>query len=378
MMEAIDRFTIHDLVRGNDGHLAEETEVAFSEMLIRPLRQCLLATPNPILPRAGGERIGKADVERIEQATEIFRQWDIQNGGGLLRKAVTGQLNEVNNLVARASYTEHVGCRLLSAVADLAHLAGWMSHDVGLHVTGQQYLAFGLHAAKEANDQPLAAQILTNMARQMNHVHRPQDGLDLIRLARYGAESTLTATMRAMLHVEEAWMLAGMGWVQDCHRAAGLAQETFTDSRPAEDPAWMSYFTKAELLAVTGAAYRDLAWRDPAHADQAASLLTQAVDGYGPDFARSRALTQAVQASAYALQGDYARAHAVTDQTLEVASTLNSTRVHDRFQVLHSHLAGQKHREAHDLRDKLTIALSSTINDGRVYKVANGFANEPF
>ncbi len=67
--------------------------------------------------------------------------------------------------------------------AELAELAGWTSYDVGLQPTAQKYFVLALHAAKEAGDKPLARTSLSSMSRQMIHLGRPEDALELIHLA---------------------------------------------------------------------------------------------------------------------------------------------------------------------------------------------------
>ncbi len=357
-VNGIDQFTRSDLMLNRRDMVVETSAVVAGSALIGPLQGWLTSVPSIATAKNEGRRIGMGDVEEIEQTLAIFHRLDFQHGGGKIRKAVVAYLNEVNNLVRGASCTEKVRRRALSALSDLAGgLAGWMSFDIGLHATAQRYFILGVHAAQEAGDQILAADTLACMARQMRHLARPKDALDLLQLAEYGSRNQATPTLRAMLQVEQAQTLAHVKRIQDCHRAGAIAQQVFTSSPAANDPAWLGYFDEAELLAVTGAAYRDLAWYDPSYAEQAASLLAQAVDGFDPNHIRSRALALADQASAHALQGDYAHAHTITDQALLIASRLNSTRVNDRFKALRGYLAGQKHREVHELRDKLTTAL---------------------
>lgn len=99
--------------------------------------------------------VGSQEVEELEHSVDIFRAWDASRGGGLQRKAVVGQLNEVGGMLSYR-HPEHLQRRLWGVAANLAVLAGWMSHDVGLEPTAQKYFVIATHAAREGGDRPRA------------------------------------------------------------------------------------------------------------------------------------------------------------------------------------------------------------------------------
>ena len=120
--------------------------------------------------RKGHRRIGSQEVVQICAVTEIFRSLDNAYGGRLTREAVIGQLISTVSLVEETSYTEEVGRKLITAMGDLATVAGWMCHDVSMHATAQRYFLLALQAAKEADDPNLGAHVLSCMARQSGHL----------------------------------------------------------------------------------------------------------------------------------------------------------------------------------------------------------------
>ena len=73
--------------------------------------------------------------------------------------------------------------RLWGVAANLAVLAGWMSHDIGLEPTAQKYFVIAAHAAREGGDRPRAGEALSRAARQMVHLGRPDDALERARQA---------------------------------------------------------------------------------------------------------------------------------------------------------------------------------------------------
>ena len=130
--------------------------------------------------------IGSQEIEALERSVEVFRAWDAARGGGLQRKAVVGQLNEVGGMLSYR-HPDHLQRRLWGVAANLAVLAGWMSHDVGLEPTAQKYFVIAAHAAREGGDRPRAGEALSRAARQMVHLGRPDDALDLMKLAKSGS-----------------------------------------------------------------------------------------------------------------------------------------------------------------------------------------------
>jgi hypothetical protein len=285
-------------------------------------------------PRVEG--VTDTELELLETTTALFRRWDSQCGGGLRRKAVVGQLHEVTDLLQGARHPAPVTRRLYRITADLAALAGWMSYDIGLQPTAQKYFVLALHAAREAADRPLGAFVLSSMSRQMMHLGRPEDALELIHLAQYGSRGTATATTQAMLHALEARAHANLGNVTRCHRAVKTAEDTFADAARAEDPVWMAFFTEAELAAEKAHSYRDLAYvagRSPTYAGLAEEPMARAVELSALDTVHQRAyaLNLVGMASVHLLRQRPEEAAALTTRAVEAARSVRSERVNTRI-----------------------------------------------
>ncbi len=76
---------------------------------------------------------------QIHAVTDAFRSLDNAHGGGLIREAVIGQLVSTASLVENTTYTEEVRRKIITGIGDLATVAGWMCHDVSMHITAQHY-----------------------------------------------------------------------------------------------------------------------------------------------------------------------------------------------------------------------------------------------
>lgn len=339
----LSEFSRSDLMLARRGFLGTSLGLAAGPALIEPMQRWLVPTPatDGTVPAAGAGRrsckLSKAELEMLESTTVMFRKWDAQCGGGLRRKAVVGQLHEVTDLLQELQPAP-ASQRLFRCAAELAELAGWMSYDVGLQPTAQKYFVLALHAAKEAGDKPLGSYILSSMSRQMIHLGRPDDALELIHLAQYGSRDCATARTQAMLYAMEARAYANMGQPSKCKRAVRMAEDTFADAGldGEPEPDWIRFFSEAELNGENSHSYRDLAYvagRSPSYASLAEPVMERAVDLFSKDteHQRSYALNLVGMATVHLLKREPEQATARAEEALVVARRVRSERVNTRL-----------------------------------------------
>lgn len=191
-------------------------------------------------------RVGLADIRRIEATTAAFRRWDNQWGGGLSRAAVVAQLQWVlATSRSAACASEEVRRRLLSAAADLANVAAFMSYDVERQEEARRMWLVGLSAAREANNLGLAGSTLRQLAHQALHLQRPNEALRLIRVSQAAtADPDHDASDVAMAETAayQGWSYAAAGRAQECDRAFGQAEEYFESAGEAAVPPWLGHF----------------------------------------------------------------------------------------------------------------------------------------
>src|SRR4029079_12073216 len=123
-------------------------------------------------------------------------------------------------------------------------------------------------AAREAGDRPRAGEAISRAARQMLHLGRADDALELMQLAHASAgpkDGTQPRT-RAMLHTVEAWAQASLGRSEATRRVLGEAEELFVRDDGEAMPSWMQLFNEAELHGMQALVYRTLAEHDPSAA----------------------------------------------------------------------------------------------------------------
>ncbi|MFJ7151406.1 hypothetical protein ACIQVT_24980 [Streptomyces sp. NPDC100445] len=302
--------------------------------------------------------IGWQEIEALEHSVGVFRAWDAARGGGLQRKAVVGQLNEVGGMLAYR-HPPHLQRRLWGVAANLAVLAGWMSHDVGLEPTAQKYFVIAAHAAREGGDRPRAGEALSRAARQMVHLGRPDDAMDLMKLAQSGAGDRLQPRTKAMFHTIEAWAQASMGKGQAMRRTLGRAEDLFVSERQdAEQPEWMQTFKDEDLYGMQALAYRTLAEFDPAAATHARYYAEKALALRVDGRERSKIFDHLSMASACFIGDDPEQADRYARLALMSMGSNSSRRTWDRLREMYRLTAQYaEYPRIQELREEIRLAL---------------------
>ncbi|MGI5378490.1 hypothetical protein ACQEV2_30425 [Streptomyces sp. CA-251387] len=372
----LSEFSRSDLMLARRGFLGSSLALSAGPALIEPMQRWLVPAPpaphhepRPIPSSRARGRLSKPELELLESTTVMFRQWDAQCGGGLRRKAVVGQLHEVTDLLQEPQ-PEATTRKLFKVAAELAELAGWMSYDVGLQPTAQKYFVLALHAAKEAGDRPLGSYILSSMSRQMIHLGRPDDALELIHLAQYGSRDCASPRTQSMLYAMEARAYANMGQPGKCKRAVRMAEDIFAeaDEWDEPDPDWIRFFSEAELYGENSHSYRDLAYvagRSPTYASLAEPVMQQAVDLFAKDgeHQRSYALNLIGMATVHLLRREPEQSAVYAEQAMQVAKKVRSERVNTRIRKTVDTAVRDfgDLAEVVDLTDRLAVELPETV-----------------
>ncbi|MEG3629041.1 transcriptional repressor NsdA [Streptomyces poriticola] len=340
----LSEFSRSDLMLARRGFLGTSLALSAGPSLIEPMQRWLVPAPaapagepEPVPASRARGRLSRPELELLESTTVMFRRWDAQCGGGLRRKAVVGQLHEVTDLLQEPQ-PGPTRAKLFKVAAELAELAGWMSYDIGLQPTAQKYFVLALHAAKEAGDRPLGSYILSSMSRQMIHLGRPDDALELVHLAQYGSRDCASPRTQSMLYAMEARAYANMGQPSRCKRAVRMAEDAFADAAEWDepDPDWIRFFSEAELHGENSHSFRDLAYvagRSPTYASLAEPLMGRAVQLFREDdeHQRSYALNLIGMATVHLLRREPEQSTALVTEAMGIAKKVRSERVNTRI-----------------------------------------------
>ncbi|MGH3935115.1 MAG: hypothetical protein ACRDS1_09090 [Pseudonocardiaceae bacterium] len=348
--------------------LTDATKIAVGTALVGPLLRWLNA-PAAGLPAhdlPGSSRLTMATVTGIEAATTQFGLQDAAIGGGLSREAAVGQLKHAVDLLRDTTYTEAVGNRMLAAVAELAGMVGWMSHDVRMDGPAQRYFTLGLQAARESGDPRavlLRVRLLACMARQMCALDQPATGLQLVQAGLDIVPHGRHPASAAMLWNLKARMLGALGsdTVPEIRHAAALAVDLLAEAEQCSDREAIAYVGPAELAGNAALAWQGAAIHNPALArraeEQALFALAHRPDGFN----RSRVFDQISLAAARFTLTEADQAAADGHIALDVAAEVTTSgRVFNRLRTLLDYSAPYATRTpVRDFRDRLTLTLAA-------------------
>ncbi|MBV9140341.1 MAG: helix-turn-helix transcriptional regulator [Pseudonocardiales bacterium] len=324
---------------GVDRRDAMEQVAALSVGAGLPLDRLIALFPST--EPTGTRHLGAADVEAIEQATAAFTHQDFAEGSGRVRDTAIAQLYATLPLRG-AQVSDELRPRLMIATAWLAMQAGWMSFDVKHHDAARRLWLIGLGLARDS-EHPLGSDLtvylIYDMALQAVHLGFPDEALRLVHFG-YGAAAGTNvspATTSCLANIQ-ARAHAARSDAAGCDRALGQAVDYFTAIDPTRCAPWVAFHDETSLSAYQGAAHYGLALasRDPRAAGRAVPLLQAGVEGFGPGYARPRALYLPDLAGAHALAGDIDTAVALGHQAIDAVTSVHSPRVYDRLQVLHT------------------------------------------
>lgn len=353
--------TLKDLMKRRDAFMVGGALIV-GAALTETLEHWLL--PRLETPGPARGTVGEGELRRIEATTVALRHWNDRWRLGVRRKAVVGQLSEVSELV-ETPQPSSVQARLFAVMAELSKIVASMSFDAGDHPTAQRYYTLSLRALHQAGPEHrlYGVGVLADMARQMLDLHRPDDALEISRLALDSADATgAPASVRAMLRTREGWSYARMGRPEAYRRTVVQAEDLLADGAGEWVPDWVGGFDHAELSGVVGARYRDLAASqdDPAarrrHAESSAAYITQALRHRSPSGKRGRAFDLIGLGRTYLLLDEPAESARVVRQAVELERSLGSGRVRRRLRDWYTEAAAH-HRHPHvaEVRDELAV-----------------------
>jgi len=319
-----------------------------------PLRELVAAAMAERVPPP--RRVGMEHAAQVRSLVRQADQLDHLYGGGLTREILAGQARWAVSLldthVDRAAESE-----LFSAVGDLCIAAGFACHDGGQADSARYYLSAAVQCAEQAADWKLRARALGTMAGVAAYYASGDDALTLAQQAQV-RDDRLTPLQRARLALLEAHAHGRRGDARACLAAIGRAEDEFTTTDPTNEPAWLSFFTAAELAGESANALHHLALRGQ-HTDAAVSRQRLAVTSYSAAHPRSRTLSAAKLVTLLLQTGERAEAVQLGHQVLDATKNLQSHRVTDSIRQLHR--AASKYRGIVDidaLRQRTARALA--------------------
>ncbi|SNQ45485.1 conserved hypothetical protein [Frankia canadensis] len=328
---------------------------------VRLAHEWLLMEPPQLAELAAGRHVGAALAERVEGRVGQFRRLDDYVGGRDLVSLVERELLGTVTMLREAVYGAEVGRRLLSSVAQLCQLAGWIAADAGRHAAAERYLTGGIRAAHAGADPSLAANLISTQAYQMVNRGDVRRGVLLAQTACAGVGSAASATTQALLADRLAWAHARAGDRRACERSLATVERLFARRDPDADPEWVYWLDGREIDVMAGRC-----WTELCRPDRAEQRLRQGLTGYDPLRAREISLYETWFAEVHLQRGDVEEACARATRAARLDVRVNSARTSERLRMLARRLAGYRSvRAVREFAEIYQTLRSTTPGGGR-------------
>jgi tetratricopeptide (TPR) repeat protein len=290
--------------------------------------------------RADGQpvgRVGRAEVDAVEEAVRRIRLHDDRHGAGGLYEHAGKSLRGVYRLLDEGVYPQSVASGLYAGAGELAISVGWLAHDSGRFADARSYYAEALATARLADDPGLEAHAFCNAAFLARDAGRPREAVRAAQAAQRVAKRLSSPRLVSLLAMREACGWAGLGDRSSCERALLRAQSLFArGERDGDDPEWMSFFGEAELTGLEAKC-----WAILGDHRRAAAQARRAIRLQDPHFTRNTALYGAELAHNLAADGRPDEAAAAGARVLDLLGRVHSPRVHGLLdgtaRALHQH-----------------------------------------
>lgn len=237
--------------------------------------------------------------------------------------------------------------QLLVAAGESAALAGWLAFDMADLPTARRYYDLATRAGRAAGHPPVQALVL---AYTSYAVDNPTTARGMLRAAQQQLCTPGTATARAWVSAREAEESAAIGDREGALRALERAQTAYDYADPAQEQAWVRFFSRARLDSMAVAAYARLDHPD------LADVATAALAALRPDDQKVRAVILGDVATAYTARGDYDQGAAVARDALAVTLESEATLGRQRLAALAAGLPDEP--AARQLAEELHAGLA--------------------
>ncbi|MFK3984989.1 hypothetical protein ACI2K4_32035 [Micromonospora sp. NPDC050397] len=300
---------------------------------------------------AGRERVLPEQIELISTHVAALRRLDDRHGGGALSlRYVTAELRSVLDLFQYANYERSAGRQLLTTIADLAQLLGWLQFDSGRYGPAERYLLLSVGVCRSLGANDRAANAIGMLSYVSAFAGHGEQALQLVEAARRETPK-IHPILHARLLGREATAAAATGDLARFRRSSDEAMRLLLDRERWETPPFLYYLTAEQLAAETGQGLAVLAERCVSSRNrlltEAITTLRPAVHAVTPSpgsgspavYARSALLHTTFLARAYLLHGDLAHAVASMRAAVGLLNQVQSPRGRAYLQSLRPALA---------------------------------------
>ena len=287
-------------------------------------REALVMPADERIARPGTFRVTAADVELLDDHTELYGRKDAAHGGGTFRSVFAALLaTHATPLLLDGQFSERTGRRLYGSVVDAVLAMASMAYDDQLAGLAQRYDLQAMRLAQAIGDRARIARVHIHQARLAATQGDRRDVLTHARSAVLASEGG-APLMKAYAAITEARAWAYNANPEQALAAVARARGCFDRSRPS-DPHWLGWFDRHELEA-------QAAWAlAAAGLSEAGTQALKEAQGMPGERTRDSVELLITGAELARLRGDLTSHSELTKQAAAAARGLESRRLTSRI-----------------------------------------------
>ncbi|WP_055697008.1 hypothetical protein [Streptomyces silaceus] len=194
----------------------------------------------------GAEERGGATVDQVDHVLRELLALDAERGARAAVAALPAVVRRIPELCAEPVSLRATDRELLSSLAELCEVAGWILFDAGHLRRAERANARALALADLCGDRWTARLTLLNHSMLQAHMDRPRAALE--SASRVPGPRPLPARVDAIVLIRRAHALALLGDGRASAELIGRARHRFLDGPARTDPAWAWWIDETELL----------------------------------------------------------------------------------------------------------------------------------
>lgn len=225
--------------------------------------------------------------------------------------------------------------------SEQCYLVGWMAYDDGQHGLAERYLIQSLRLAQASGNAALGAHVLAGMSDQANLLGHPREAIALAKAGQQAITVDDSPACLTDLYVLEARAQAANRNDKKAAQAVSRAETLFERIKHENEPEWARFIDRAYVFGEAAHTFRDLAFRNPNHAQRAAEFATESLtESKRQGRARRGSLSYAARAVTHLQRKDANKAGHEALQVLDLASQITSSRTRETIRDLRHHFRG--------------------------------------
>lgn len=184
-------------------------------------------------------------VEGLHRDIEDYVRLDQQQGGSVTSKLIVQGFHQARRRIETSEVEPGLATDALSAVAEIAEVAGWSLYDAEHHLQAQTLNTTALHLARAAGNRSMELFVLQNISMHAGDLGRGRECFDIVTYVL--SAGGLSPRVESLFRLREARALALLGADIDARRQLTLAKNLHAEGVRDDDPSWAWWVDEAEF-----------------------------------------------------------------------------------------------------------------------------------